>query len=62
MIVIAEHDQIIRARVIEAAAAKIPDATVLRLPVDHFEIYEGELFETISRQQADFFERHLSTI
>jgi dienelactone hydrolase len=59
MIVIAEHDQVIRARVIEAAAARIPDATVLRVPVDHFQIYQGEVFEAISHKQADFFVRHL---
>ncbi len=59
MMVIAEQDQVIRARVTEAAARRIPDATVLRLPVDHFGIYQGELYEQISRQQADFFVRHL---
>ena len=59
LIVIAERDQVIRARVIETAAARIPRATVLRVPVDHFQFYQGELFETISQKQAEFLERHL---
>ena len=62
LLVIAEHDQVIRARVIEQTANRMPDATVLRYPVGHFEIYEGQLFEEISKAQTQFLVRHLTAV
>lgn len=60
LFVIAEKDQLIRTRVSMKVTAKVRQATVLKLPIDHFEVYHGEVYTEVSDQQADFLARHLS--
>ncbi len=59
LLIIADQDQVIRPRVIEKVAGKLPDAELVHVAGDHFQIYRGELFEQLSELQAEFFARHL---
>lgn len=56
LFVVAEHDQLIPARSIHKAAARMSDATVVTVPGDHFAPYYGDSFELAVRHQADFLE------
>jgi pimeloyl-ACP methyl ester carboxylesterase len=55
----AEHDSIISAASVERAAARIPQATAVVVPLGHFDIYTGDAFEAASEMQAEFLELHL---
>lgn len=59
MILIAEHDQVIRCRVTRKWAARIPVGKILEYPIDHFQIYLGQWFEETSKLEADFLAEQL---
>ena len=54
-----EHDSLISPASVERAAARIPQATSVMVPLGHFDIYTGEAFEAASEVQAEFLELHL---
>lgn len=60
LILMAEKDFGISPEAVETCAQRMKNATLMRLPVGHFEPYVGELFEKISGKQADFLKEHLS--
>jgi cephalosporin-C deacetylase-like acetyl esterase len=49
MFAVAEQDQVIRPRVIHQVAGKMAKAESFSYPVDHFEIYQGQVLKEISR-------------
>ena len=59
LVIYAEHDSLIGPASVERAAARIPRATSVMLPLGHFDIYTGEAFEAASEMQAEFLELHL---
>jgi pimeloyl-ACP methyl ester carboxylesterase len=60
LLIMAEKDFGISPKAVEKCAQRMKKATLLRLPVGHFEPYVGELFEQVSEKQADFLKEHLS--
>ncbi len=60
LVVLAERDSLIDARAVEKTASRMPDATLLRFPVGHFDVYSGEVFERVVTEQTGFFTRHLA--
>lgn len=59
LMVIAEKDSLIPAREIEKAAARIPKAKIVKLPVNHFAVYVGEPFEQVSEIEGTFLKECL---
>ena len=62
LFVVAERDSLIPAKVVERTALRVPDATVVRFPVGHFDVYVGETFEQVAEIEADFLSKHLVSI
>ena len=59
--VCAEKDSLIPAKAVRKCAARIKSVQLEVLPVGHFEVYVGDLFERISAMQADFLTENLSS-
>ncbi|MEW6079878.1 MAG: alpha/beta fold hydrolase [Thermodesulfobacteriota bacterium] len=59
LMVCAEKDSLIPAAAVRKCAAKIRNARLEVLPVGHFEVYVGELFEKVSAMEADFLAEKL---
>ena len=59
LIVMAENDSLIPPSAVEKTASRMPDATLLRLPTGHFDVYAGPPFERVIAEQILFFQRHL---
>jgi dienelactone hydrolase len=59
LIVMAENDQLIPSSLVEKGASRMPDATLVRLPVDHFATYIGETFEEAVKIEAEFLKKNL---
>jgi len=59
MMVRAERDSLIPPLAVEKTAAKIKKVKLVSLPVGHFEVYTGELFEKLSGIEAEFLKEHL---
>lgn len=59
LLVVAERDSLIPAAVVEKTAARMSKATVVRLPVGHFDVYAGEVFERVVQVEGDFLAEHL---
>ncbi|MBX3189207.1 MAG: alpha/beta hydrolase [Labilithrix sp.] len=60
LVQIGERDQVVPVDAAERAASLAKEkATVLKYPADHFDVYEGELFERAVADELAFFERHL---
>ena len=59
LLVVAEQDSLIPAAVVEKTAARMSKATVVRLPVGHFDVYVGEIFERVVQVESDFLAKHL---
>ena len=60
LIIYAQKDSLIAAKVVEKTASRIRNAEVVSLPVSHFEVYTGELFEQLVEKQAQFLSRYLT--
>jgi dienelactone hydrolase len=60
LVIYAQKDSLISARVVEKTASRIRNAEVVSLPVSHFEVYTGELFEQLVEKQAQFLSRYLT--
>ncbi len=59
LVVMAEKDQLIPASLVEKGASKMPNSTLVRLPVDHFAPYVGETFEEVVKTETEFLKKHL---
>jgi dienelactone hydrolase len=59
LMVCAEKDSLIPAGAVRKCAAKIKNARLEVLPVGHFEVYVGDLFEKVSALEADFLAEKL---
>ncbi|MBW1989592.1 MAG: alpha/beta fold hydrolase [Deltaproteobacteria bacterium] len=60
LMILAENDNLIPARSVQHAAAVVEKARLVSLPVEHFDVYFGEVFEKVAKLEADFLEEHLS--
>lgn len=59
LVLICEKDTVAPVSAAEKAAAKMPQAEVVRFPIGHFDIYQGEARATAIRDQLDFLSRHV---
>ncbi len=59
LMICAEKDSLIPEKAVRKCAAGIKSVQLEVLPVGHFEVYVGDLFEKLSALQADFFSRTL---
>lgn len=60
LLIAAEKDSLIPIASVEKMASRIPQATLMRLPLSHFEVYLGDGFNTVVNAEADFFANELS--
>jgi len=60
LVIYAQKDSLIDAKVVEKTASRIRNAEVVSLPVSHFEVYTGELFEQLVEKQAQFLSHYLT--
>ncbi len=60
LIVYAEKDSLIPSSAVEKTAGKIQNVKTVKLPVGHFEVYTGELFERVSELESLFLIQHLA--
>lgn len=60
LIFAAEKDSLIPLAAVEKTAALMPQATLVNLPIGHFDIYLGEHFEKVVNMQTDFLKEHLT--
>ncbi|MFC4541367.1 alpha/beta hydrolase [Halosolutus amylolyticus] len=58
-VVEAAQDTIVPPWTVERLASKLDDVERLRLPVGHFDVYQGDVFERVVDRQIAFLERHL---
>lgn len=61
LIIMAEKDSIVWPGAVEKAAARMPNARLVRMPVGHFDVYKGAGFEKTVEAEADFLKEHLLT-
>lgn len=59
LIIMAEQDSLVSPGALEKASSRMEKATLVRLPIGHFEVYTGEIFENVVEIESDFLERHL---
>lgn len=59
LFIIAEHDQLIRTKVSLQVTERVADAKVRVLPIDHFAVYRGDVFEQVCGEETDFLAEHL---
>jgi pimeloyl-ACP methyl ester carboxylesterase len=59
LVIWAEKDSIISAKSVKKAAEKIKDVRMRPLPIAHFDIYIGDVFEQAVRMQVEFLKENL---
>jgi len=59
LVVIAEKDSLIPAGVVDRVASRMPRSEKVCLPVGHFDVYAGEVFEQVVEMEARFLKKHL---
>ncbi|MCD6571594.1 MAG: alpha/beta hydrolase [Deltaproteobacteria bacterium] len=59
LLIMAEKDFGISPKAVEKCADRMSNATLIRLPVGHFEPYVGDLFEQTVEKQTNFLKEHL---
>ena len=59
MVVAAEKDALIAHAAVKKTAGRIEGATFISLPVGHFEVYVGELFEKVVELEGNFLHANL---
>ncbi len=59
LIIRAEKDTLIPPSAVKKTAEKMDKATMISLPVGHFQVYSGEPFEEIVEIEANFLQKHL---
>ncbi len=60
LIIYAEQDTLIAPKDVRKAAESMQKATVIGLPIKHFDVYEGAAFEKVVRMEADFLKAQLA--
>jgi len=60
LFIYAEHDTLISPEIIKEAAQKVKYITIVGLPIEHFDIYEGDAFEKAVSIEAEFLKKHLA--
>ena len=59
LIVVADGDSVCPPEAMARAAARMPNARLVRLPIGHFDVYAGEVFEQVVRIEVEFLAHHL---
>lgn len=59
LVVLAENDSLISGDSVRRTAARMKNATVVPMPVGHFDVYAGEWFEKTVAIEGEFLARHL---
>ena len=59
LIVVADGDSVCPPEAMARAAACMPNARLVRLPIGHFDVYAGEVFEQVVRIEVEFLAHHL---
>ncbi len=60
LLVCAENDSLIAPDAVRKTAARMSNATIVSMPVGHFDVYTGSFFEEVVAAEADFLQKHLS--
>lgn len=55
LVLAAEKDTLIPFASVEEMVSGMPRATFMRLPLNHFDVYLGDGFDTVVNAEADFF-------
>jgi len=61
LVMMGEKDSLIHPKAVEKTASRMREVTLIHLPVGHFDVYVGDLFEKVVEIQADFLWRHLGS-
>ena len=61
LVCICEHDSVVSAKAAEKAAHAAPGGELMRLPIGHFDVYQGEWLERVASRTGEFLARHLSS-
>ncbi|MBU2488775.1 MAG: alpha/beta fold hydrolase [Proteobacteria bacterium] len=59
LVIMAEEDNLIPSRSVQQAAGLLPNAELVSLPVSHFDVYFGKVFEKVVKKEAAFLKKHL---
>jgi dienelactone hydrolase len=59
LVMMGEKDSLIYPKAVEKTASRMREVSLIHLPVGHFDVYVGDLFEQVVEIQADFLARHL---
>ena len=59
LILIAENDSLIPAGVVQKVASRMARSETVRLPLGHFDVYQGDAFEEVVEIEARFLKKHL---
>jgi cephalosporin-C deacetylase-like acetyl esterase len=59
LVVMAEKDSLCPPQSVEKAASRIEKATLVRMPLGHFDVYTGERFEEAVEVESRFLREHL---
>ncbi|MBE2317904.1 alpha/beta hydrolase [Solirubrobacter sp. CPCC 204708] len=60
LVALCEQDTLVSNEALEKVAEAAPQGELVRYPIGHFEIYNGEWFERAVTRQAEFLARHLT--
>lgn len=60
LFIYAEQDTLISPQIIKETAQRVKDITIVGLPIEHFDIYEGDAFEKAVSIEVEFLKRHLA--
>ena len=60
LVIYAEQDTLISPQDSRNAAESMPKATVIGLPIKHFDVYDGETFEKVVKIEAKFLRKQLA--
>ncbi len=61
LVIAAEKDSLIPVSAVEKMVEYMPHATMIRFPVGHFDVYQGETFKKVVAAELDFLTTHLRT-
>lgn len=59
LVVEAEEDNIVTGDTVDRFVSRLDDVERVRYPVGHFDVYTGEIFETVVDREIEFLRRHL---
>jgi dienelactone hydrolase len=59
LLVMAENDSLISPGAVRKTASAMSRSSLVNLPVGHFDVYTGDVFEKVVAMESDFLEEHL---